>query len=95
MYVFSTSLCMYIVQLLQWNELQEKMLNVLVLSLSATPLKFNEKMYSLCSAIRHYGESLHHGHYTSLIQISNLWFRCNDLTSNKKRWPIDGKVIIW
>ncbi|KAF0748597.1 tigger transposable element-derived protein 4-like, partial [Aphis craccivora] len=53
----------------------------------------DEKTYRICSAICHHGESLHHGHYTNLIKKSNLWFRCNDLTSNKERWPKGGKDI--
>ncbi|KAL4097797.1 hypothetical protein QTP88_022511 [Uroleucon formosanum] len=55
--------------------------------------ELQEKMYRICSAICHHGESLHHGHYTSLIKKSNLWFRCNDLTSNKERWSRGGKDI--
>ncbi|KAL4088990.1 hypothetical protein QTP88_024068 [Uroleucon formosanum] len=81
------------IQLQLWNELQEKMHNVSLISLSTTSLKVDEKMYRICSAICHHGESLHHGHYTSLIKKSNLWFRCNDLTSNKERWPRGGKDI--
>lgn len=81
------------IQLQLWNELQEKMHNVSLISLSTTSLKVDEKTYSICSAICHHGESLHHGHYTSLIKKSNLWFRCNDLTSNKERWPRGGKDI--
>lgn len=81
------------IQLQLWNELQEKMHNVSLISLSTTSLKVDEKTYRICSAICHHGESLHHGHYTSLIKKSNLWFRCNDLTSNKERWPRGGKDI--
>ena len=51
-----------------WNELQEKMHNVSLISLSTTFLKVDEKTYRICSAICHHGESLHHGHYTSLIK---------------------------
>lgn len=46
------------IQLQLWNELQEKMHNVSLISLSTTSLKVDEKTYSICSAIYLLGEEL-------------------------------------
>jgi len=59
--------------------------------LPRTALNIDEKTYNVCSVICHNEESLHHGHYTTMIKKSNLWFRCNDLISRQQRFLRSGK----
>jgi hypothetical protein len=92
MHVSSPSQYVFI-QIQLWNELLKKMQNIALVSLPTTTLQINNNAYNLCSAICHHGESLHSSHYTSIIKKSNIWFRCNDLISNKERWPRGGKDV--
>ena len=92
MHVSSPSQYVYI-QIQLWNELLEKMQNISLVSLPTITIQIDDNTYNLCSAICHHGESLHSGHYTSIIKKSNIWFRCNDLISNKERWPRSGKDV--
>ncbi|KAL4150053.1 hypothetical protein QTP88_003897 [Uroleucon formosanum] len=80
-------------QIQLWSDVNAKITNLQINSLTTSTLTVHSKCYTLNSVICHHGQSMTEAHYTAIIKHQNKWVRCNDTSVQFERWPRGAKDV--